>query len=69
MKIGNFKEYKGYIGRIEFSADDQCYFGRILNINDLVFYEADSVEDLEVEFHEAVDDYIEFLDMVDKGEV
>jgi predicted HicB family RNase H-like nuclease len=67
MKIGKFYEYKGYTGSIEFSSDDQCYFGRLLNINDLVHYEADTVEDLNEEFKEAVDDYIEFIKVATNG--
>ena len=64
MKIGKFYEYRGYTGSIEFSSDDQCYFGRLLNINDLVHYEADSVEELNEEFKKAVDDYIDFKEVI-----
>ena len=63
MKIGKFNneyKYKGYVGSIEFSSDDNCYFGKIYNINDLVLYEAETVDDLYEEFKKAVDDYIEF---------
>ena len=64
MKIGKFYEYRGYTGSIEFSSDDQCYFGRLLNINDLVHYEANTVEELNEEFKEAVDDYIDFKEVI-----
>ena len=60
LLIGEFKEYKVYTGSIEYSMNDQVYFGKLLNIKDLVNYEADNIIDLENQFHEAVDDYIEF---------
>lgn len=51
--------YKGYTGSIEFSLEDQCLFGKILFINDLIIYEAETVPQLETSFKSAVDDYIE----------
>ena len=59
MKIGQFTEYKNYVGSIEYSSEDKCYHGKLLNISDLVNYEADAVENLYEEFHKAVDDYID----------
>ena len=59
MQIGQFKEYKGYIGSIEYDTEDNIHYGKLLDIKDLVNYEADNVIDLENQFHKAVDDYIE----------
>lgn len=58
--MGEFKEYKGYTGSIEYCIPDFVYFGKILKIDDHVDYEAKDVIDLEKQFHKAVDDYIEF---------
>lgn len=55
----NFLEYRGYLGTVEFSADDKCFFGKIQGINDLVLFEGESVSELERSFKEAVDDYLE----------
>lgn len=60
MQIGQFKEYKGYIGSIEYSVEDSIHYGKLSNIEDLVNYEAGNITDLEKEFHKAVDDYIKF---------
>ena len=60
MMFGQFVEYKGHIGSIEYSAEDQIYFGQLLNIEDLVNYEGHSVEELYEYYREAVDTYIEF---------
>ena len=57
--MSNILEYKGYVGRIEFSAEDKIFHGKLEFINDLVTFEATSVEELEKEFKSAVDDYLE----------
>ena len=50
--------YKGFTGSIENSVEDQCLYGKLLGIGDLILYEADSIDKLEIEFKEAVDDYL-----------
>lgn len=52
-------KYKKYIGSAEVSIEDNILHGKLLHIKDLVTYEANSPEDLEKAFHEAVDCYIE----------
>ena len=51
--------YKGFLGSVHFSAEDDCFFGKIEGIDDLVTFEAQDVETLKKSFHEAVEDYIE----------
>jgi predicted HicB family RNase H-like nuclease len=51
--------HRGYSGSMEISQEDQCLYGKILFVNDLVTYEAETVPELESEFREAVDDYLE----------
>lgn len=51
--------YKNFIGSIEADLKSKCLYGKLLYINDLVTYEANSVAELEVEFKKAVHDYIE----------
>lgn len=60
MRIGQFVEYKSYIGSIEYDKEDRIYYGKLLDIDDLVSYHADNIIELEKHYHEAVDDYIEF---------
>src|SRR5690606_18797002 len=50
--------YKDYYGTVSYSAEDELLHGRIIGINDLVTYEAESAAGLKQAFHEAVDDYI-----------
>ena len=52
-------EYKGFQGSIDFDTLTYEMHGKILHINDLVTYEAETLRELEVEFQAAVDDYLE----------
>jgi len=63
--MSNLLEYKGYIGRVDFSAEDRVFHGKIEFINDLVTFEAMSVDQLEEEFKNAVDDYLETCKKLD----
>jgi len=54
----NVLEYKKYTGTVEFSADDDVFFGRINGIRDVVTFEADTVAKLKKAFQEAIDDYL-----------
>jgi predicted HicB family RNase H-like nuclease len=55
----DFLEYKGYQGTVEYSAVDNCLFGKIIGINDLINYEAQDVSELKTAFIDAVNDYLE----------
>lgn len=56
--------YKGYEGTAELDMTRQVCRGKILFIDDLVTYEADSPANLQKEFEVAVDDYIETCAML-----
>ena len=55
----NVITYRGYSARLEFDAEDEIFTGRIAGIRDVVGFHADTVADLKIAFHEAVDDYLE----------
>ena len=63
MLIGYFEPYKGYKGTIEYSLLDKCYYGKVV-CDSLVNYEAENVMKLYKEFKYAVDDYIEFEEVI-----
>ena len=56
--MNNVLTYKDYYGTVSYSADDEVLHGKIIGINDLVTYEAESASGLKQAFHEAVDDYL-----------
>lgn len=51
--------YKGYIGTVHYSEEDEIFHGKIEAINDLIMFEGASVKELKKAFHGAVDDYLE----------
>jgi predicted HicB family RNase H-like nuclease len=58
--------YKGYIGLVHYSAEDEVFYGKIDAINDLILFEGKSVGELKKAFHEAVDDYLETCQAMDR---
>ena len=60
----NILEYKGYHARIEYDKDDQVLRGKIEGIGDLVTFESEDIKKIETEFHEAVEDYLDFCEEV-----
>lgn len=62
----NIFEYKGYHTKIEFDAVDLVLRGKIEGISDLVNFECESMQEIENEFHTAVDDYLAFCEEVGK---
>ena len=58
--------YKGYQGSIETSVEDDVLHGKILFINDLVTYEAETLKQLRQEFEAAVDDYLDTCQQLNK---
>lgn len=57
--MNDILEYNGYYAKIQFSPEDQVFFGKLIGINDLVTFEGDTVKGLQKAFRESVDDYIE----------
>ena len=57
--MNNILKYKGFYGTVEYSADDNILFGKVIGINGLISYEGKSVDELRTDFEESVDDYIE----------
>lgn len=59
-------QYKGYYAEIHFSAEDEVFYGKLIGINDLVNFEADSVKELKKAFNEAVEDYLKTCETMGK---
>jgi predicted HicB family RNase H-like nuclease len=51
--------YKGFYGSIEKGVEDDCFYGKILDVLDLVLYESGNLKELEKAFQKAVDEYLE----------
>jgi len=59
-KQGNFIHYKNYTGSVFFSAEDAVFHGKVIGIKALISFEGDSVNAITNDFHNAVDEYLEF---------
>lgn len=63
----NLLTYKGYYTLIHFDAESKVLYGAIENANgDLVVFESDSAKEIEKEFHDAVEDWLEFRKKIDE---
>jgi len=57
--MSNQLQHGPYTARVEYSAEDRVFFGKIDDITDLISFEGTTVEELERAFIEAVEDYRE----------
>lgn len=55
----NMLEHKGYLGSVQYGAEDHVFYGKIEHIRSLIAFEGADVDTLETAFVEAVDDYLE----------
>jgi len=60
MKTNNHLQYKGYSGSLEFSEEDGVFHGKVVGIKSLISFEGDSVSMITEDFHNAVDEYLDF---------
>ena len=65
--VMNTMTYKGYAARIDYSDDDGCFIGHIAGIKDVVGFHGDSVAELRAAFEEAVDDYLETCEKLNRS--
>lgn len=50
--------YKNYNGTVKYSKEDRCLFGKVIGLKSLLSYEGDSVQELETDFRNVIDDYL-----------
>ena len=62
----NTLNYKGFLGAVSFSEEDDVLNGKIDCIDDLILYEGGCVSEIKNAFKEAVDDYIEICKQTKK---
>lgn len=54
------EEYRGYVGSVQYSAEDRILHGHVLGIRDMISYDGKDVNTLEQNFRSAVDEYLAF---------
>jgi len=56
----NNLEYKGYFGSIEYDKTDKCLCGKVLGLaKDSITYEGVTIAELETDFIDAIESYLE----------
>lgn len=57
--MNGYLSYKNYLGSVEYSAKDDCLYGKVIGIRGLITYEGTSLAELKTDFYQAVDQYLE----------
>ena len=53
-------EYKGYHGRVEFDSDAELFHGEVVDVRDVITFQATTASDLNQAFRDSVDDYLAY---------
>jgi predicted HicB family RNase H-like nuclease len=56
--MSNVMSYKGYTASMTFDPQDKVIVGRVLDVDDIIVFHAESVAGFETAFHEVVNDYL-----------
>lgn len=59
-------EYNGYTTCVKYDKRDRIFYGKLEDINDLINFHTDNIMKIEEEFHNAVDDYLDFCARIGK---
>jgi predicted HicB family RNase H-like nuclease len=60
IKSNNYLYYKNYVGSVEFLEADGVFHGKVVGIKSLISFEGNSVSAIIKDFHNAVDEYLDF---------
>ncbi len=60
--MSNYIHYRDYVGSIEFSEEEEVFHGRVIGIKCMISFEGVCVKTLIEDFHNAVDEYLEFCE-------
>ncbi|MES0490222.1 MAG: type II toxin-antitoxin system HicB family antitoxin [Leptospirales bacterium] len=52
--------YKGYTASIEFDEEAEIFFGKVVDLKDVITFQGKTVDDLKNEFINSIDDYLDF---------
>src|SRR5699024_6971995 len=55
--------YKGYTGKVDIDLESETLHGEVIDLKDVITFQADNVNDITKAFQYSVDDYIEFCEI------
>lgn len=53
--------YKNFIAEINYIARTSCFYGEVINVHDLIIFQAEYKKDLAASFKSAAEQYHEYL--------
>jgi predicted HicB family RNase H-like nuclease len=53
-------KYNGYTAEVKYDEDAEVFFGTVINTKDTITFQSENAHELKKEFHDSVDDYLEF---------
>ncbi|MDE0064981.1 MAG: type II toxin-antitoxin system HicB family antitoxin [Gammaproteobacteria bacterium] len=65
--MSDMLEYRGFMGSVLYSGEDETFHGKLEFIRDLVTYEGDDAKSLKQAFREAVDDYLQLCEVEERA--
>ena len=65
--MGNLFKYGEFLGTVQYGAEDEVFYGKILGVDDLVTFEGSSVIELKKAFKDAVNDYVNTCKIIGKS--
>jgi predicted HicB family RNase H-like nuclease len=51
--------YRNYVGTVQYSYEDECFYGKVRGIKSLLSYEGNSIDALEQDFRNIIEEYLE----------
>ncbi len=64
--MNNTLTYRGFTAKVEFSADDNLFVGRLIGVKDIVTFHGETVAELKTSMKETVDFFIEVCEKTGK---
>ena len=52
-------KYKGYVATVKYSDEDETFIGEVINSQDILVFDGQSVDEVKQSFHSVVDEYLE----------
>ena len=62
----SYMHYKEYYTKVEYSKEDNALIGRIEGIQDIISFDAQSLDKFEEAFHDSVDNYLDLCMQIGK---
>jgi predicted HicB family RNase H-like nuclease len=56
--MDNILKYKGYYGKFGYEEGDEALHGTVININDVIHFQGQTIAELRQSFQESVEDYL-----------